>query len=40
MTKGRAVTLIRIPEIGWTERKSRYLHYARLRFHGRPGQAG
>jgi hypothetical protein len=39
MTKGRAVTFIRIPQTGWTERNSKSLHYASIRFHGRPGQA-
>jgi hypothetical protein len=40
MTKGRAVTFIESCQIGWTERNSRFLHYAALRFHGKPGQAG
>jgi hypothetical protein len=33
MTKGRAVTFIRIPQTGWTERNSKSLHCASIRFH-------
>jgi hypothetical protein len=39
MTKWRAVTSIRVRQIGWTEKKQQ-AHSTSLRSHGTPGQAG
>jgi hypothetical protein len=38
--KGEAVTFVSGRQVRWIERNSRSLHFATLRFHGTPGQAG